>query len=294
MFDSPITDQKIGFVGIGQMGLPMAQNILEAGYTVGVYDVRPDAVDAVVNSGGEAADSPADLASDCSSVHIGVVNDKQVDSVVRGDTGVFAGFRRHDSVGLLVVHSTVLPETVTSLSEDAPEGVTVLDAAMSGGKPRAEEGDLTLMVGGEKSAVEYYRPVFELLSRDIFHLGRLGSGLATKLANNLIFHATEFATLEAIDLGTKYGVDEAQLRAVFEHSTGDNYFLRNYDFFTDEYLRTHPAGPHATARNAQKNLYQALLLAKSLQVEVSLTALASQRVPSLWRELADEIESEND
>lgn len=96
--------------------------------------------------------------------------------------------------------------------------------------------------------------------------------------------------MEAIDLGTEYGVDRDQLIEIFTESTGDNYFLRNVEYFTGEYTETHPSGMYGPARNARKNLYQALHLSGSLDVELPVTGLVSQRVPRLWGNLADEID----
>lgn len=292
MFDTSLDDATVGFVGVGQMGLPMAWNVLDGGFPIVACDIREEAVAAVEDQGGTSASTPAAVAEQCLGVHVMVVDDEQVDEVVRGADGIFEGFRRRDGRGLVVVHSTVRPETVTGLAEEAPEDVAVIDVAVSGGEPRAETGDLTLMAGGDAAVVEAYRPVLDAFARDVHHLGRVGAGLATKLANNLIFHACEAATMEAINLGTEYGVDREQLVEVFSESTGDNYFLRNVDYFTGEYIETHPSGVYGPARNARKNLYQALDLGGSLDVELPVTGLVSQRVPRLWRELAEEMEGD--
>lgn len=287
MLDTPLDEATIGFVGVGQMGLPMARNVLDAGFPLVACDVREEPLKAVEDAGGERAATPADVAARCLGVHVMVVDDEQVNQVVRGEDGIFEGFRRRGDGGVVVVHSTVVPDTVAALAEDAPDGVTVLDVAVSGGQPRAETGDLTLMVGGDAAAVDAYRSALDPLARDVYHLGPVGAGLATKLANNLIFHACEAATMEAIDVGTAYGVDREDLLDVFEASTGDNYFVRNFEYFTGEYLTTHPAGLHGPARNARKNIAQALELGGSLEVPLPVTGLVSQRVPHLWHELAD-------
>jgi 3-hydroxyisobutyrate dehydrogenase-like beta-hydroxyacid dehydrogenase len=292
MLDTPLDEATIGFVGVGQMGLPMARNVLEAGFPLVACDVREEAVRAVEDAGGEGAATPAAVAERCLGVHVMVVDDDQVTDVVRGEDGVFEGFRRREGGGVVVVHSTVVPDTVAVLAADAPEGVAVLDVAVSGGQPRAETGELTLMVGGDGATLDAYRPVLDAFGRDVYHLGPVGAGLATKLANNLIFHACEAATMEAIDLGTAYGVDREDLLEVFETSTGDNYFLRNVDYFTGKYLTSHPAGLHGPARNARKNLSQALELGGSMEVPLPVTGLVSQRVPRVWHDLADEMAAE--
>lgn len=288
MYDEPVDGEPIGFIGLGDMGFPISQCIREAGFPVGAFDVQDEVLEAFEAAGGTAQESPAAVARASRGVHVIVVSDEQAESVVYGDDGVFAGFEASDG-GILVVHSTLRPETVEEFAENAPAGVTVIDAAMSGGSERAEIGDLAIMVGGDDDAVEYYRPVLEPIAREIFHLGRTGAGLAAKLANNLAYHVTMAGTLEAIELGEAYGVDEDDLLAVFEQATGDSYFVRNYDFFTRGYLETHPAGPYAMARNSKKNLKQAMDLGEDVGTALPMAGLTSQLLPESYEEIADEI-----
>lgn len=287
MIEDSIDGERIGFVGIGDMGFPISQIVHEAGFPVVAHDVREEALEAFVEAGGEAADSPADVARTARAVHVVVVTDDQAEDVVFGDDGVFAGFEVSGG-GLLVVHSTVTPETVDGFAERAPAGVSVIDAAMSGGSERAEVGDIALMVGGDEAIVDWYRPVLEPIGREVFYLGDVGSGLAAKLANNLALHVTMAGTFEAIDLAEAYGVDEEDLLAVMEQSTGDSYFVRHFDFLTREYLETHPAGPYAMARNSRKNLMQALDLGESVDEALPMGAIASQLVPETYTAIADE------
>ncbi|MFB6312296.1 MAG: NAD(P)-dependent oxidoreductase, partial [Salinirussus sp.] len=273
-------------------GFPLSQIVREAGHPVVAYDVREDALDAFAESGGEVAESPAAVARMCRSVHVVVVTDEQAEAVVFGEDGIFAGFEASDG-GLLVVHSTVTPDTVEKFSDRAPEGVAVIDAAMSGGSERAEVGDIALMVGGDEDIVDWYRPVLEPMGREVFYLGPVGSGLAAKLANNLALHVTMAGTFEAIDLAGAYGVSEDDLLAVMEQSTGDSYFVRHFDFLTREYLETHPAGPYAMARNSRKNLMQALALGESVGEALPMAGIASQLVPETYTELADDMREED-
>ena len=293
MFDDPVDGEPIGFIGLGDMGFPISQCIREAGFPVGAFDVREEALEAFEDAGGTAHDSPAAVARTSLGVHIVVVSDDQAEDVVYGDDGVFAGFEDSGG-GVLVVHSTLRPETVETFAEDAPEGVAVIDAAMSGGSERAEIGDLAIMVGGDEDVVDSYGPVLEPIARDVFHLGRTGAGLAAKLANNLAYHVTMAGTLEAIELGEAYGVAEADLLAVFEQATGDSYFVRNYDFFTRGYLETHPAGPYAMARNSKKNLTQAMDLGEDVGTALPMAGLTSQLLPETYEEIADEIVAERE
>lgn len=293
MFDDPIDGARIGFIGLGDMGFPISQCVREAGFPVGAVDVRDEVLDEFEAAGGTAYDSPAAVARASRGVHVVVVSDDQAEAVVYGEDGVFAGFSDSDG-GILVVHSTLRPETVEDFAADAPDGVAVVDAAMSGGSERAEIGDLAIMVGGDDDVVDYYRPVLEPIAREVFHLGRTGAGLAAKLANNLAYHVTMAGTLEAIELGEAYGVAEEDLLAVFEQATGDSYFVRNYDFFTRGYLETHPAGPYAMARNSKKNLTQALDLGEDVGTALPMAGLTSQLLPETYEEIADGIVAERE
>jgi 3-hydroxyisobutyrate dehydrogenase len=293
MFDDPIDGARIGFIGLGDMGFPLSQCIREAGFPVSAFDVREDVLEEFEAAGGTAHESPAAVAAASRGVHVVVVSDDQAEDVVYGDDGIFAGFAASDG-GILVVHSTLRPETVEAFAADAPDGVAVVDAAMSGGSERAEIGDLAIMVGGDDDVVEYYRPVLEPIAREVFNLGRTGAGLAAKLANNLAYHVTMAGTLEAIELGEAYGVDEDDLLSVFEQATGDSYFVRNYDFFTRGYLETHPAGPYAMARNSKKNLNQAMDLGDDVGTALPMAGLTSQLLPETYEEIADGIVAERE
>lgn len=289
--DDGIDDARLGFIGIGNMGFPMAATLLREGYAVTAFDVREEALEEFVELGGGRAGGPAALASDSRVVHLVVETDDQAADVVYGDEGVFAGFRERDGEGLLVVHSTVLPETVVDFSENAPPGVDVVDAAISGAPERAERGDLALMIGGDGETVETLEPIFDALSRAFYHLGPVGAGLAAKFANNMILYASAAATFEALEVGTAYGIDRDDLLEVVADSTGDCYYVRNFEYLSRELWKTHPSGPHAGARLSRKTLYQALELSAELDVAVPVTGLVSQEIPARYTEIADDITS---
>lgn len=289
MIRCPPMSRTIGFVGIGQLGFPIASTLLEAGYDVIAFDKREEAVDELEELGGQAADSPFEVARRAGSVHVVVVTDDQVLDVVTGDDGIAAGVAHRDGEGTVVIHSTVVPDTVRRVDEETSGGVSVLDVAVSGGLPRAREGDLTLMVGGEGTAVDGYGDVLDAIGRETHHLGDLGNGMATKLLNNAVKHAQEYATFEAVEFGKEYGLDEDQLIEVFKGGTASNSAVHRWDYITREYYETHPRGPRGGIENTKKNMNQMLTMAHDADVDVPMAGLVSQLAPSMNRAFVDRL-----
>jgi len=157
MFETPAAETRVGFVGLGTMGLPMATNLTADDVTVHGYDVDEDAVRKLEDAGGIREDAVTDLGASCRIVSVVVKTAAQVRSVLTGRDGVFTAME--ESGGIVLIHSTIHPEACQSLSDEAPDGVVVLDAPMSGAHIRAETGELAFMVGGEEWAYEYCRPL---------------------------------------------------------------------------------------------------------------------------------------
>jgi len=285
--DDNIEEQDVGFIGLGNMGAPMARTVRDAGFSVVAYDIRKGILESFAAAGGERAESPAALAARCRSVHVVVQDDAQIRDVVDGESGVFAGFEESEG-GILVIHSTVHPDTCEAVAADAPADVAVVDAAMSGGQMGAESGELTLLVGGEDAIVEHCRPVFEALSKMIFHVGPVGTGAVAKLANNLTGIANIMTTAEGLRLGTAYDIDETVLLEIFGASSADSFIVQNWQFFTDEVGDTHPGGFEGLAELAAKDLHLTLELARDADLELYGLAAASQFVPSFWRSRPEE------
>lgn len=285
-----VSTPTIGFVGIGQIGFPIATTLLEAGHQVVAHDLRDEALERFEARGGTTAADPAAVGRLADAVHVAVVTDEQVESVLEGTDGVFAGFEATGDGGIVAVHTTVVPGTVRDRAAAAPDGVDVLDVAVSGGFPRAAEGDLTLMVGGEPSVVDRHRPVLEAIGREIHHMGPVGSGMATKLLNNAILHAQEAATFEAVAFGRDLGLEESQLVSVFAQGTATNSAVQRWDYVTGEYFATHPRGPMGGVENTRKNLSQYLKMAAEADHDVPMAGLASQLAPRWKRHYAERVE----
>src|SRR5215211_604217 len=173
---------RIGFIGLGSQGGPMARRIVDAGYEMTLWARRSASLEPFADTAAKVAGSPADLAAASDLVCLCVVGDADVEEVATREQGVLAGL---SDGGVIAVHSTVHPDTCRTLADRAgAQGVSVVDAPVSGGGLAAAEGRLLAMVGGEPDVVERCRPVFETYADPVVHLGKIGSGQLTKLLNN--------------------------------------------------------------------------------------------------------------
>jgi 3-hydroxyisobutyrate dehydrogenase-like beta-hydroxyacid dehydrogenase len=221
---------RVGFVGLGTMGGAMAANVAGAGHDVAVYDVRPEAVAAVLGRvpAARAAGSLAEAAGDAEVIGVVVVDDAQVEAVTVGPDGLV---ELAPPGAVIAVHSTVHPATVqrvAAAAEAAGRGVRVLDAPISGGVQGARDATLCIMVGGDGDAFDRARPVFESAGNLVLHLGGVGAGLAAKLARNLIGYVTLLGVAEGRRLATAAGVDLEILGRILEHTGTLSPMMRDF------------------------------------------------------------------
>jgi 2-hydroxy-3-oxopropionate reductase len=197
--------QVIGFVGLGIMGRPMAKNLLKAGYPLVVHNRSRAPVDDLVRAGARASTSPRDVAAQCEVLITMLPNSPDVELVVLGTDGVIEGARR----GLTYVDmSTISPIVSQKVGRAlAEKGVRMLDAPVSGGEKGAIDAALSIMVGGEKAVFDAVLPILQAMGRTITHLGPLGFGGFTKLANQVIVAVNLTALAEALTLAKKAGLD---------------------------------------------------------------------------------------
>jgi 3-hydroxyisobutyrate dehydrogenase len=206
----------VGFIGLGNIGAPIAQRLLGRADRLVVFDVRADATEPFVRSGATAAVSPAEVAATAAVICVVVQNEDQVREVLAGPDGILGSAPPGTVVA---VHSTISAEGAESFAElAAPSGVEVLDAPVSGGAIGAHEGTLAVMVGGAADAVERARPVFDCFASLVQHMGPVGAGTRTKIARNLITFASFAAAGEAQRLAEAAGLDLAKLGDVVRHS----------------------------------------------------------------------------
>ncbi len=230
-----------GFIGLGDQGAPMAGQMLKKGLDVTVWARRPEALEPFIAEGAKTARSPAALGAACDLVGVCVVNDKDVLEVVAGENGLLSGMK---AGGVILVHSTVSPETVKDLERLAGEkGVRLLDAPVSGGNRGGLAGTLTVMVGGDPEVLETARPMLETFAEKIFHLGPVGSGQAIKLVNNTLTYATVTLSVSALRAVRDLGMDVKQASQVLRVSSGATNGLRIIT--TERSLRRvpRPGGP---------------------------------------------------
>jgi len=216
--------KKVGFVGLGTMGEPMAANLLRAGYALTVVAHRDRApVERLVDAGAVEAPSITDMASDVGALITCVPNDASVEQVMLGDGGVIHGSRE----GLVAVAtSTISPRTSQRVAAALEQrGIAMLDAPISGGQPGAVAGTLAIMVGGPRDAYEKVLPVLQAMGKSITHIGGNGSGLVVKLANNLIGAATTVAISEAFTMAAKAGLDLDLVHEILCQATARSWML---------------------------------------------------------------------
>jgi len=207
--------KKIGFIGLGIMGKPMAKNLIKAGYDLTVYDIVDEAVKDVVKAGAKAGASSKDVAEVSEIIITMLPNSPEVKEVVLGPNGVLDGVK---SGTILIDMSSIAPLASQEVSAKLKEkGVIMLDAPVSGGEPKAIDGTLAFMVGGPEDTFEEVKDILAVMGGSVTRVGEIGSGNTTKLANQIIVALNIAAMSEAMVLATKAGVDPER---VFEAIKG--------------------------------------------------------------------------
>jgi 3-hydroxyisobutyrate dehydrogenase len=216
----------IGFIGLGNMGAPMAANLLKAGHRVTGFDVVSKAVENLVAKGGSAAPSAAEAAAGGEIVITMLPAGPQVHSVYLGADGLLAHARKD---ALLIDCSTIDVETARAVAAAAAEaGFDMLDAPVSGGVAGAEAATLTFMVGGEEAVFSRARPILEAMGRTIVHAGPAGNGQAAKICNNMMLGVSMIAACEAFSLAERLGLEAQTLFDISAKSSGQSWALTSY------------------------------------------------------------------
>jgi 3-hydroxyisobutyrate dehydrogenase len=214
----PITQEndRLGFVGIGYMGLPIARRLLESGFKLTAYDRDRSKAEQLISYGGKVAQSVAELSSRCNVVLTSLPSDQAVLEIYGGAQGVFANACN----GLVAIDlSTVYPETSEELSRLGSEhGVAVLDVTISGSTPAAENGLLTLFGGGDQECFEAAESIFRVIAKRYFYVGPSGSGATMKLVVNTLLGVGMQAIAEGVALGEKAGLDRNRLLEVLSQT----------------------------------------------------------------------------
>jgi 3-hydroxyisobutyrate dehydrogenase len=213
----------VGFIGLGSQGGPMAERIAAAGYPLTVWARRPEALEPFVTAGAVAAASVSDLGAACDVVAVCVVDDAGVMAIC---DALIPAMR---CGSLLVIHSTILPESCEALAARcADRGIRFLDAPVSGGGPGAAAGTLTVMCGGDADAFERARPLFESFGKTLVLLGPVGAGQRAKIVNNALMAANMGLAHAALDAGAALGIDRKALAELIKASSGRSFGAEVY------------------------------------------------------------------
>ena len=222
---------RAAFIGLGNMGLGMARNLLKAGIATTVFDVRGEPVRSAVSAGATAAASCADAAAQADVVCVAVFSEQQVRDVLVGagaDPGVLAGAAPG---AVVAVHSTISPAAIRELASVAGErGVALIDVAMTGGGDvAAGEGKLTFMAGGPDEALAAARPALDAMARTVFHVGPLGAGVSAKIISNFLGTSNVALVREALRMAAGAGIGEKEILAIIEDGgVGSSWVSNNW------------------------------------------------------------------
>jgi 3-hydroxyisobutyrate dehydrogenase len=217
---------RIGFIGLGNMGLPMASNLIKAGHDVMGFDVLPQGVERLKAAGGKAGRGIADLAAQSEIIITMLPAGKHVREVYLDDAGILANARRGT---LLIDSSTIDVESARAVEEAArSKGMMMLDAPVSGGVGGAQAATLTFMVGGSSAAFAHAHPVLSTMGKTVVHAGEAGAGQAAKICNNMILGISMIGVCEAFVLAEKLGLDKQKLFDISSKASGQCWSLTTY------------------------------------------------------------------
>ncbi|WP_028303760.1 3-hydroxyisobutyrate dehydrogenase [Oceanospirillum maris] len=218
---------KIAFIGLGNMGGPMAVNLVKAGHEVTVFDLVPAAVAAAVAEGAQASDS-AEVAAKGKDFIVSMLPASQhVEGLYIDGTGLLDIV---DKNTVIIDSSTIAAESARRVAEEAAKrGIKMVDAPVSGGVGGAVAGTLSFIVGGTTEAFELVKPILEAMGKNIFHAGDSGAGQVAKVCNNMLLAILMAGTTEAIGMGVKNGLDPAVLSDIMAKSSGNNWALQVYN-----------------------------------------------------------------
>jgi 3-hydroxyisobutyrate dehydrogenase len=259
---------RIGFIGVGTMGLPMAVNLVKKGFAVTAYDLNAQAVKAAVAAGMTSAASAAEAVAGADIVVTMLPSSPHVESVYGGDGGVINAARKGT---LCIDMSTVDPAASRRVAAAAAErGLRFVDAPVSGGTPRAIDGTLAIMVGASGEDFQAALPALQAMGANVIHVGPVGSGEVAKLCNNLIAGVTAVAVSEAFRIAEGFGVDAKTVTEVIAKSSGNTWVMENM----------HPV-PGLVARAASSNDYAPGFMTDLMCKDVGLAVDAARnlRIP---------------
>lgn len=266
---------KLGYIGLGLMGRPIALNLLRAGYPLAVYARREAALAPLVDAGADVCDSPEALAAACDVIFTNVSDSSDVEAVVLGERGAVHGARP----GSVVIDmSTISPDVTRAIAARlAAADVEMLDAPVSGGTVGAEDGTLSIMVGGKREVFEKAKPLFDVVGSNITHVGEHGAGQVAKACNQLVVAQSMAAIAEAFLFAEACGVDPHKVRESLLGGFAGSRILEVHG----KRMLDHNFEPGFRARLHQKDLRIVLDAAAAVEVTLPGTELASGYIDAL-------------
>ena len=267
--------ERVGFIGLGIMGKPMARNLMEAGYELTVHNRSPEKAKELREAGATVAATPGEAAENSDVVITMLPDSPQVREVVAGEDGVLEGI----SQGSLVVDmSTISPVVTEELAEAVKQkGASMLDAPVSGGDVGAIEGTLSIMVGGDEADFERAKPLFEAMGTTVTHVGPVGAGQVTKAANQIVVALTIEAVSEALVLGSRGGVSPEKILEVLSGGLAGNKVME----VKREKFLSHTFEPGFRSELHHKDLGIALAAGREYGVVLPITAVVCRMFKSL-------------
>ena len=279
--DGKTAKTNIAFIGLGNMGAPMAENLLKAGYALSVYDLSAEATQRLAQSGASVADSPKDAARNARVVISMLPAGKHVHSVYLGE-GSTDGLLASLPKGTLVIDSSTIAAADARLVAEAASklGIDFLDAPVSGGTGGAIAGSLTFIVGGDDDAFAKAETILAVMGKNIFHAGEHGAGQVAKICNNMLLGILMAGTAEAINLGVKNGLDPKVLSDIMLQSSGRNWTLEVYNPYPQVMENVPSSNGYRggfMSKLMQKDLNLAMQTAQDTNVDTPMGAKATER-----------------
>jgi 2-hydroxy-3-oxopropionate reductase len=269
---------QIGFVGLGIMGKPMAKNLLKAGYSLTVYDVRAEPVEELVTDGASMASSSREVSQVTDTIITMLPDSADSERAILGENGVLEGAK---AGSIIIDMSSIAPLVSQKIAaEAAGKSVEMLDAPVSGGEPGAIAGTLAIMVGGKQEIFDQCLPILNSVGRSVVRVGDVGAGNFVKLANQIIVAANIEAVGEAFALAQKAGIDpELVFQAIRGGLAGSAVMEAKAPMIMDRNFN-----PGFRIRLHQKDLHNALLTGKDLGVPLPVTGLVQQMLGALMNQ----------
>ena len=261
---------NIAFIGLGNMGGPMAENLVKAGHALTVYDLNKEVVEKVVAAGAKSADSAVSALSNANIIISMLPNGAIVKSLFTGKNGLI----NHINDDVLVIDSSTIAADDARFVAQAckAKGISMIDAPVSGGTAAAQAGTLTFICGGEADDYAKAKPILEAMGKNIFHAGSSGAGQVAKICNNMLLAVHMIGTAEALNMGTRQGLDAGVLSEIMKASSGNNWSLQVYNPYPD-------VMPNVPSSNDYNGGFMVNLMSKDLGLAQELASKSHSPIP---------------